>query len=179
MGRGKRKKIALIPGWVIYKRTSDDSAQAPDRSQESQVQLIEGSLFRSSDLPLICEYSDILTGKEVNRPGYQRLLEDGRHGKFSHVAVSHVDRFGRNDVEALRAIDELVTLGITIRIASYPGLDPSTPDGRMIIGVLFSVARLESERTAQRVVMNMKTKLRRGGWTWMAPDGYINREEKL
>jgi DNA invertase Pin-like site-specific DNA recombinase len=179
MTRRKKQKLRLQSGWVIYKRTSSDNAQAPDRSQESQVALIMSSLVNGSGLPVVAEYSDILTGSNTQRPGYQRMLADARLGKFSHVAVSHVDRFGRNDVEALRAIDELVTLGITIRIASYPGLDLATPDGRMVVGVLFSVARLETARTAQRVIGAMKTKLRNGGWTWMAPDGYINREERL
>ena len=41
----------------------------------------------------------------------QWLLEDARSGKFSHVIVERADRFGRNDTEALRAIDELDEFG--------------------------------------------------------------------
>ncbi len=82
-------------------------------------------------------------------------------------------------MEALRAIDELIALGIAVRVASYPGLDPANPDGRMIVGVLFNVARLESRKIAQRVRGAQYVKLHQGGWAWRAPDGYLNREERL
>ena len=51
-----------------------------------------------------------------SRPGYQQMLEDARAGCFSHVAVENAERFGRNDTEALVAIDELHELGIAVRL---------------------------------------------------------------
>ncbi len=179
MSRRKKKPELAQIGWVIYKRTSDEYVQTPERSQDSQQHLIEECLIKPSGLPLLKEYCDTETGTTAKRKAYQQLLADARQKKFSHIAVSHVDRFGRDDVEALRAIDELVALGITVRVASYPGLDPANPDGRMIVGVLFNVARLESKKIAQRVRGAQYIKLCKGGWAWRAPDGYRNREERL
>ncbi len=133
----------------------------------------------SPDISALDRYADTFTGKVTDRKNYQRLLADARQGKFSHVAIAFVDRFGRNDVEGLRAFDELIALGITIRIATYPSLDPAKPDGRMIVGVLFNMARFESDRIGERCREGMHTKLRGGGWAWLAPDGYLNREERL
>ncbi len=179
MGRRKTKFRPLTPGWVIYCRTSDDDAQAPERSWDSQRRLCMEQLINSSQLPLLDRYADIFTGKSTDRKDYQRLLADARDGKFSHVAIAFVDRFGRNDVEGIRAFDELNKLGITVRIASYPSLDPSTPDGRMVVTMLFGVARFESERISQRCREGMHTKLLGGDWSWKAPDGYLNKECKL
>jgi hypothetical protein len=95
------------------------------------------------------------------------------------VAIAFVDRFGRNDIEGIRAFDELRKLGITVRIATYPTLDLTTPDGRMIVTMLFGVARFESDRNGQRTREGMHTKLLGGEWTWKAPDGYVNKEAKL
>lgn len=63
------------------------------------------------------------------------MLEDARMGCFSHVVVERADRFGRDDVEALRAIDELTTLGIIVRFANHPDLDPIDPDDRVIVAL--------------------------------------------
>jgi len=179
MGRAKTKLRSMIPGWVFYGRTSDEDAQAPERSLGSQRRLCTERLIEGSGLPLIAEYKDIYSGRSTDRKNYQLLLTDARDGKFSHVAIAFVDRFGRNDVEGIRAFDELTKLGITVRIATYPSLDPATPDGRMIVTMLFGVARFESDRIGQRSVEGMHSKLLGGDWAWKAPDGYVNREEKL
>src|SRR5215813_10308420 len=179
MSRRKVQRPTLTPGWVEYLRTSDEEAQAPERSQASQSRLNHEQLIDESGLPCLDRYADIFTGKATDRKNYQRLLADARLGKFSHVAIAFVDRFGRNDVEGIRAFDELHKLGIIVRAATYPSLDPATPDGRMIVTMLFGVARFESDRIGQRCREGMHSKLLGGDWAWKAPDGYVNRELKL
>lgn len=178
MARKKKLRLTLTPGWALYLRTSDEEAQAPERSQASQRRMIHEQLCTNSDVPIVAEYADTFSGRATDRRSYQHLMADARLGKFSHVGVAFVDRFGRNDVEGIRAFDELINLGIVVRIATYPSLDPATPDGRMIVGVLFSVARYESLRIGQRSREGMYTKLLEGGWSGRAPDGYLNCEMK-
>ena len=91
---------------------------------------------------MIDTYIDNLSGRYAeNRVDYQRLLEDARAGRFSFVAVENAERFGRNDTEALRAIDELDDLGIAVRFADYPDLDPIDPDDRILVSLSFTLAR--------------------------------------
>ena len=175
---GKSKKLQLNDGWAIYLRTSSDDNQAPERSQESQRRVIHEKLVADSGLPIIDEYADTYSGRSTDRANYQRLLADARQGRFSHVAVFAIDRFGRNDVECGRAVDELTALGIKIKIAGYLDLDPSNASGRMIFGLMSSVARFESDRNGERTIEGMKTKLLEGGWAFKAPDGYLNTEER-
>ena len=179
MSRKKKPRLSLVSGWVMYLRTSDEDAQAPERSQAGQRRMIHHALIQPSGLPLLDEYVDNYTGRATDRTHYQRLLADAREGKFSHVAVAFADRFGRNDVEALRAIDELTALGVTIRIATDPSLNPADMNGRLFTNILFGMARLESDRTAHRVVEGMHSKLLSGEWAFRAPDGYVNKEIKL
>jgi len=103
----KTKRIVTIPGYVQYLRTSDEEVQAPERSQNGQRRDIQRLLRIYPDLPELGEYVDNYTGTSADRKNYQQMLRDARQGKFSHVFAATPDRFGREDVEALRAIDAL------------------------------------------------------------------------
>ncbi len=178
MLKRKTKRQEPTPGWVTYLRTSDKEAQNPANSQARQRAAIQRMLLDRSDLPFIEEYVDNFTGRIPKRSAYQRMLADAREGKFSFVAVENAERFGRNDAEALMAIEELHELGVSVRFADYPERDPVDPDDRILIGLSFSLARRESLKTGQRVVGGMHTKVKRGGCMSRAPEGYINREER-
>ena len=179
MSRRRKKQLPPQPGWAIYLRTSDKEAQNPENSQRRQRHTIEQNLFSRYELPFFGEYIDNLSGRYAdNRPGYQRMLEDARKGKFSHVAVENAERFGRNDTEALVAIDELHAIGIAVRFADYPDLDPIDPDDRILVSLSFTLARRESIKLGQRVRGGLHAKMRSGGFVGNPPDGYITREEK-
>ncbi|GAB4526730.1 MAG: hypothetical protein OHK0046_43750 [Anaerolineae bacterium] len=179
MSRRNSKRLPPKPGWAVYLRTSSEEAQNPENSQRRQRHAIERSLFERNDLPVYNEYIDNLSGRYANnRPGYQQMLEDARAGCFSHVAVENAERFGRNDTEALVAIDALHELGIAVRFADYPDLDPIDPDDRILVSLSFTLARRESIKLGQRVTGGLHAKLRSGGFVGKAPDGYINCEEK-
>jgi DNA invertase Pin-like site-specific DNA recombinase len=179
MGRRNTKRLPPKAGWALYLRTSSEEAQNPENSQRRQRHTIQRALFERTDLPVYNEYIDNLSGRYAdNRPGFQQMLEDARAGLFSHVAVENAERFGRNDTEALVAIDALHELGIAIRFADYPDLDPIDPDDRILVSLSFTLARRESMKLGQRVTGGLHAKLRSGGFVGKAPDGYINCEEK-
>ncbi len=105
-------------------------------------------------------------------------MSDLRAGKFSHVIVERADRFGRNDAEALRAIDELHEFGVAVRFANQPDLDPIDPDDRVLVALSFTLARRESLLLGLRVQGGLRAKREQGGYCGVAPDGYINVEAK-
>lgn len=162
------------PGWAIYLRTSSDENQKPELSRERQRTMITMSVLAASDLPVYNEYIDVLTGKDPRRKAYQQMLADARAGKFSHVVVERADRFGRDDTEALRAIDELDRFGVAVRFANTPDLDPTDPDDRVLVTLTFALARRESALMGLRVKGGLKAKRESGGYAGRAPDGYLN-----
>lgn len=177
----RKKQKALpqpTPGWAVYLRTSSDENQKPELSRARQRFAIENNVLNKSDIPVYTEYIDVLTGKTPHRDGYQRMLEDARQGKFSHVIVERADRFGRNDTEALRAIDELDELGIKVVFANQPDLDPMGPDDRVIVALSFTLARRESALLGIRVKGGLQAKRKSGGFCGRAPDGYRNVEAR-
>ena len=96
MPRRKRKTLPTpTAGWAVYLRTSSDENQKPELSRARQRYAIEKNVLDRSEMPVYEEYIDVLTGTTPEREAYQRLLEDARSGKFSHVIVERADRFGR------------------------------------------------------------------------------------
>lgn len=162
------------PGWAIYLRTSRDENQKPELSRERQRFTIEKQVLENSELPVYGEYTNVQTGKDPRRKDYQRLLADARAGKFSHVVIERADRFGRDDTEALRAIDELDQFGVAVRFANAPDLDPMDPDDRVMVALSFILARRESALIGLRVKSGLKAKRLSGGYVGRAPDGYVH-----
>ena len=176
--RRKSKHPTPTPGWAVYLRTSDEEAQNPEASQARQRYVINKSLLEHSALPVIGEYKDNLTGRTPHRTEYQRMLQDARYGKFSHVVIERADRFGRSDTEALRAIDELDEFGIAVRFANQPDLDPMDADDRIIIVLSFTLARRESMLLGIRIKGAGETKRVNGGYLGRVPDGFISVEDE-
>lgn len=177
MAAANRRKATTAPpqpGWAVYLRTSSDENQKPEFSRDRQRTMIQMNVLDMSDMPVYAEYIDVLTGKDPRRKAYQQMLADARAGKFSHVIVERADRFGRDDTEALRAIDELHEFGIAVRFANTPDLDPIDPDDRVLVTLTFALARRESALMGLRVKGGLKAKRESGGYAGRAPDGYLN-----
>ena len=172
--RNKNGAIPPTPGWAVYLRTSSDENQKPEMSRARQRFAIEENVLKRSDMPVFNEYVDVLTGTTANRPEYQQLLNDARARKFSHVIVERADRFGRNDTEAMRAIDELDEFGVAVRFANMPEIDPMHMDQRVLVMMTFTLARRESALLGVRVKGGLQAKLKSGGFANLAPDGYLN-----
>jgi DNA invertase Pin-like site-specific DNA recombinase len=130
-------------------------------------------------VPFSREYTDLLSGTNPNRKDYQQMLSDAEAGKFSHLGLYRADRFGRNTVEGLTAATQLLGLGIKIRIANMPGLQPECPDGYFLFLLQMGLAQREVDVLAQRTAGGMEAKMRAGGWPHKAPEGYVNKERQI
>jgi DNA invertase Pin-like site-specific DNA recombinase len=94
-------------------------------------------------------YSDKLSGASARaqRPGLAALLDYAREGDA--IVVIGIDRLGRNAAEVMTTIRELGERGIVLR-SIREGIDTSNATGRMVAGVLASLAELELELGRER-----------------------------
>jgi DNA invertase Pin-like site-specific DNA recombinase len=94
-------------------------------------------------------YSDKLSGAATReqRPGLVALLDYAREGDA--MVVVGIDRLGRNAAEVMATIRELGERGIVLR-SLREGIDTSNAAGRMVAGVLASLAELELELGRER-----------------------------
>jgi DNA invertase Pin-like site-specific DNA recombinase len=81
------------------------------------------------------------------RPGLAALLDYAREGDA--IVVVGIDRLGRNAAEAMTTIRDLGERGIVLR-SLREGIDTSNATGRMVAGVLASLAELELELGRER-----------------------------
>jgi DNA invertase Pin-like site-specific DNA recombinase len=94
-------------------------------------------------------YTDKLSGTatRTQRPGLAALLGYAREGDA--IVVVGIDRLGRNAAEVMMTIRDLGERGIVLR-SLREGIDTSNATGRMVAGVLASLAELELELGKER-----------------------------
>jgi DNA invertase Pin-like site-specific DNA recombinase len=94
-------------------------------------------------------YRDKLSGtsSREQRPGLAALLDYARPGDA--IVVAGIDRLGRNAAEVMTTIRELRDRQIVLR-SLREGIDTSNATGRMVAGVLASLAELELELGRER-----------------------------
>jgi DNA invertase Pin-like site-specific DNA recombinase len=94
-------------------------------------------------------YTDKLSGTSTpqQRPGLAALLDYARQGDA--IVVVGIDRLGRNAAEVMTTIRDLGERGIVLR-SIREGIDTSNASGRMVAGVLASLAELELELGRER-----------------------------
>ena len=94
-------------------------------------------------------HADKLSGTSTReqRPGLAALLAYARPGDT--IVVVGIDRLGRNAAEVMTTIRELGEREIVLR-SLREGIDTGTAAGRMVAGVLASLAELELELGRER-----------------------------
>jgi site-specific DNA recombinase len=101
-----------------------------------------------------------LSGRKAdNRPELQRLL--GRLDEFDFVVVYKLDRLARSNVDLWRIVEQMQRARVEL-VSLSEAFDTSTPAGRLMLGLLSSVAEMESANTSQRVSMAAHARARQG-----------------
>jgi DNA invertase Pin-like site-specific DNA recombinase len=106
-------------------------------------------------------YSDKLSGtsNREQRAGLGALLDYARPGDA--IVVVGIDRLGRNAAEVMTTIRELRDRDIVLR-SLREGIDTSNATGRMVAGVLASLAELELELGRERRAASRDARKARG-----------------
>jgi DNA invertase Pin-like site-specific DNA recombinase len=91
-----------------------------------------------------------MSGARDDRPGLAELMAYVREGDT--VVVWKLDRLGRNTLHILETVKALADRGVTL-VSTSDGIDSSTPAGRMMIGVLGSLAEYERELIKERTAL--------------------------
>jgi site-specific DNA recombinase len=118
------------------------------------------------------------SARSADRPALQEMLRavhDDPTIKF--VVVHKVDRIARNleDHAGIRAA--LSKSGARL-VSASEGID-DTASGRMVEGILASIAEYYSANLSNEIKKGMRQKIKMGGWPWPAPIGYLNKREAI
>lgn len=122
----------------VSSRSQDHASQLPDL--ERYAKQVDGDIIW---------YRDTVTGKTMDRPGWNALETAIKSGLITRVVVWRLDRLGRTASGLTALFDDLVARKINL-VSIRDGLDLATPAGRLMAGVLASVAQYETEIRSER-----------------------------
>ena len=164
-------------------------------STEQQASTKEGSL--DTQLSTLTKYTEIKTsntdeewyiaqvyreegrsGKNTDRPEYQRMLKDIKRGKLDVLLCTKIDRVHRSLVDFYKLHELMETHDITF-VSLSENWDTSTPMGRFGLKLTLAVAELEREQTSQRTKEKMRWRAQEGLWNGGQVLGYdLDPDEK-
>jgi DNA invertase Pin-like site-specific DNA recombinase len=115
---------------------------------------------------IVHEYVDNgVSGSKDSRPALNRLMLDAKQRKLDAILVWKLDRFGRSLRHLVNSLAELEATGVAF-VSLKDAIDLSTPAGRLMFGVIASMAEFERDLIRERVragIRNARAKGRRVG----------------
>ena len=142
---------------AIYARQSVEKADSI--SIQGQI-----DLCRRETGPEVQIYQDKgFSGKNTNRPAFQKLMEDVQGGGIRKIVVYRLDRFSRSVADFGRLWEVLQAHQVEF-VSVHETFDTATPMGRAMLNIIMVFAQLERETTAQRVRDNYYQRVRLGAW---------------
>lgn len=176
----------------------DGEAQQPIKrvaiyARKSSAYGVDGQIYNSIDAQLdMCrsyvqareerkwvvtaEFSDMgVSGKSLNRPGFQQMLASVRAGEIDIIVAYRIDRISRSMLDYLNLQEELNRLGVGLAMCAQ-NLDTSTIDGRLSANIWLSFAQYERELDSARIREKLAASAERGIFVGgVAPYGYIRK----
>ena len=167
---------------AIYLRVSTNRQAQEGDSVSAQRDALRRYIDERDDLIFTGEYMDdgISGTKYSQRDELQHLLDDVRAGKIDLLIFTKLDRFFRSIrwYTATQAI--LDKHGVEWTAIWEPIYDTTTPQGRLIVNQMMSIAQFEAENTGQRIRQVWQYKIAQGEViTGSCPHGYSIKDKHL
>lgn len=160
-----------------YCRFSSDHQR--EESIEAQQRIINEYAERNG-YEIVEWYIDrAYSGKTVNRPDFQRMLDDVASGDcvFKAVIIHKMDRFSRNAVDAMKYKDFLHDCGIDL--VSTVEKIKDDPHGKLLYGIMSTINQYYSDNLSGEVMKGMLENAYKKKWNGGTPPlGYnvVNQE---
>lgn len=158
---------------AIYARQSIDKKDSI--SIETQIELCR----RFADGESRVYYDKGYSGKNTDRPQFQRLLDDIKRGEIEKLVVYKLDRISRSlhDFSDLMELFKQHEVEFASTVETF---DTATPIGRAMLGIIMVFAELERENILLRVKDNYYARGEKGLYLGGPPIyGFDKHDTKL
>jgi len=119
------------------------------------------------------------SGKNTNRPDFEKLTDDIKKHKITRIIVYKLDRISRSILDFANMLDMFKEYHIELTIC-VEQFDTSTPMGKTMLNMIMVFAELERETIQQRVTANYYERGRLGMYMGgRAPYGFKKIETSL
>lgn len=117
------------------------------------------------------------SGKDLDKPGLQDLLEDIRQGKIDVIVTYKIDRISRA-LKDFYQFWEILQQHNAKFVSATQNFDTSDSTGMLMLNILLSFAQFERELTREGTLSKMTGRAEKGKWKggWV-PIGYDYQKE--
>lgn len=166
---------------AIYIRVSTDKQAQEGDSIPAQRDALRKYIDSHDDMVFCGEYlDDGISGTKSDRDELQRMLSDVKDGMIDQILVTKLDRLYRNIRHYLNMQELLDKHHVNWLAIWEPIYDTSTPQGRLIINQMMSIAQFEAENTGQRIRQVQAYKISKGEViSGSTPPGYSIEDKRL
>jgi site-specific DNA recombinase len=120
---------------IQYCRVSSEG-QVENTSIQDQQEKIK-NYSKTYDIEIVAQFSDISSGGNTEREGYQNLKEYIKENKIDCIIVYKLDRLHRSLKNLLQDKEEFEEQGISI-ISVIEQMDTSTAQGKLFFNIIGS-----------------------------------------
>lgn len=175
------RRLAAVPDQpgraVLYIRVSAVMGRDDLLSPDIQLAAMRGALAPAG-LREVAVVDDIdVSGRTFSRAGIDRIRAMAQSRQVDAIAVYNVSRLGRNVLESLLFLQELMNLGVTI-ISATEHIDTSTPSGEMMLTNMLAIAQYQSQEIGAGWSRAIAGRAKRGDHHGR-PLGYTRRNKRL
>ena len=155
---------------AIYARQSIDKKES--LSIEAQIDICKKECNGKNQFII---YKDKgYSGKNTDRPGFCKMMQDIRNGIIDRVIVYRLDRLSRSITDFGQIWEEMDNYSVSFTSVNEK-FDTETPVGRAMIYIIMVFAQLERETIAGRIKDNYYERAKYGTWLGgPAPFGFNN-----
>lgn len=162
----------------IYSRKSVYTGKG--ESIENQIEMcrryIENRIDGGRGAEIAVYEDEGFSGRSLNRPQFQKMLEDAKKHKPDIIVCYRLDRISRSVGDFAPLVEDLIARNIGF-ISIKEQFDTSTPMGKAMMYIASVFAQLERETIAERVRDHMLMLARSGRWLGgTPPTGFLSEK---
>ena len=166
MNEMKKKRIGA------YIRVSTER-QVEGYSIDGQITQIE-QFCQFNGYDLVDIYADRgISGKSMNRPALQRMLQDAKNGKLDCVIVYKINRLARNTSDLLTIVEELHRQNVEFFSLSER-MEVKNSTGKLLLNILASFSEFERNTILENIYTGQHQRALEGYYQGNIPLGYSN-----
>lgn len=142
-----QKTPLRVVAYCRVSTVSDEQAGSLEMQKRSYANLIE----QTPNWYNVGVFADTGSGRNLSkRPEFNALMTLCRQRKVDLIITKSISRFGRNTVDALRALEELRLLDVDVWFEAE-NIHLLKEDRRLVLEVLMAVAQGESESKSENI----------------------------
>ncbi len=166
---GKPKTIRCV---VYTRKSTDENLDLDFNSLDAQREAGEAYIKSQQNEGWVCldeRYDDAgFSGGNIERPAFQRLMNDVAEGKVDCIVVYKIDRLSRSLMDFARIMATLEANGVSV-VSVTQQFNTTSSMGRLTLNILLSFAQFEREIISERTRDKIAAARRKGKWTGGPP----------